>query len=138
MAEDELRAEVAGARVGARSTLFPGARIGRGAEIAAGSTVRGAVPAGQHWAGSPAGKAGKSGLNWPASRPPRSRFWIAAYGATSALLGLLPARLAALEARTHVELGPGWHPLRSKRYGDTVVTLARRAAGAQAGHEEEG
>jgi 16S rRNA (guanine966-N2)-methyltransferase len=54
------------------------------------------------------------------------------------LLGLLPARLAALEARTHVELGPGWHPLRSKRYGDTVVTLARRAAGAQAGHEEEG
>jgi 16S rRNA (guanine966-N2)-methyltransferase len=54
------------------------------------------------------------------------------------LLGLLPARLAALEARTHVELGPGWHPLRSKRYGDTVVTLARRAAGAPAGHEEEG
>ncbi|MDI5978219.1 non-ribosomal peptide synthetase, partial [Amycolatopsis magusensis] len=37
----------ADARIGARSTLFPGARIGKGAEIAAGSTVRGAVPAGQ-------------------------------------------------------------------------------------------
>jgi len=54
------------------------------------------------------------------------------------LLAVLPARLAALEARTHVDLGPGWHPLRSRRYGDTVVTLARRAAGAQTGREEEG
>jgi 16S rRNA (guanine966-N2)-methyltransferase len=42
------------------------------------------------------------------------------------LLSVLPARLAALEARSHVDLGPGWHPVRSRRYGDTVVTLARR------------
>lgn len=42
------------------------------------------------------------------------------------LLALVPARLVALEARTHLDLGPGWHPLRSRRYGDTVVTLARR------------
>ena len=49
----------AGARVGARSTLMPGARVGKGAEVVAGSTVRGAVPAGQRWAGSPArGSAG--------------------------------------------------------------------------------
>ena len=54
------------------------------------------------------------------------------------LLAVLPARLVALEARAHIELGSGWHPLRSKRYGDTVVTLARRAAGARTGHEEEG
>ena len=46
------------ARIGARSTLFPGVRIGKGAEIAAGSTVRGAVPAGQRWAGSPAAARG--------------------------------------------------------------------------------
>jgi 16S rRNA (guanine966-N2)-methyltransferase len=45
----------------------------------------------------------------------------------AAVLDRLPARLVAMEARSHVELGPGWHPLRSKRYGDTVVTLARRA-----------
>ncbi|HVV13617.1 Pls/PosA family non-ribosomal peptide synthetase [Amycolatopsis sp.] len=81
----------AGARVGARSTLFPGVRIGKGAEIAAGSTVRGAVPAGQRWAGSPAQRSGKGALRWPASRPPRSRVWSFVYGCTSVLLGLLPA-----------------------------------------------
>jgi non-ribosomal peptide synthetase-like protein len=69
----------AGARVGSRSTLMPGARVGKNAEVVAGSTVHGAIPAGQRWAGSPAG------------RPRRSRSWIGAYGATSALLGLLPA-----------------------------------------------
>jgi non-ribosomal peptide synthetase-like protein len=80
----------AGARVGARSTLFPGARVGKGAEIAAGSTVRGAVPAGQRWSGSPAARTGKSALRWPSSRPPRSRFWSWIYGLTSLALGLLP------------------------------------------------
>ncbi|WP_410627492.1 Pls/PosA family non-ribosomal peptide synthetase [Amycolatopsis sp. cmx-8-4] len=89
------------ARIGARSTLFPGVRIGKGAEIAAGSTVRGAVKAGQHWAGSPATPVGKDGkdakdaLKWPSSRPPRSHFWAAVYGVTSVLLGFLPG-LAAL------------------------------------------
>ncbi|MDT8915334.1 amino acid adenylation domain-containing protein [Amycolatopsis sp. PS_44_ISF1] len=81
------------ARIGARSTLFPGARVGKGAEIAAGSTVRGAVPAGQRWAGSPAArvsKDAKDALKWPSSRPPRSRFWSAVYGATSFVLGVLP------------------------------------------------
>jgi 16S rRNA (guanine966-N2)-methyltransferase len=43
-----------------------------------------------------------------------------------ALLERVPARLVALEARVHLDLGPGWEPLRSRRYGDTVVTLARR------------
>ncbi|MFB9689978.1 Pls/PosA family non-ribosomal peptide synthetase [Amycolatopsis plumensis] len=86
------------ARVGARSTLFPGARIGKGAEIAAGSTVRGAVPAGQRWAGSPAARVAKDerdALKWPSSRPPRSHFWAAVYGATSLVLGFLPG-IAAL------------------------------------------
>ncbi|MEQ0565020.1 Pls/PosA family non-ribosomal peptide synthetase [Amycolatopsis sp. NEAU-NG30] len=86
------------ARVGARSTLFPGVRIGKGAEIAAGSTVRGAVPAGQRWAGSPATRVGKEerdALKWPSSRPPRSHFWAVVYGASSLVLGFLPG-LAAL------------------------------------------
>ncbi|MGY6652037.1 Pls/PosA family non-ribosomal peptide synthetase [Amycolatopsis sp. TRM77291] len=87
----------ADARIGARSTLFPGARIGKGAEIAAGSTVRGNVPAGQRWAGAPAARATKDSLKWPSSRPPRSRFWASVYGATSVALGLLPA-VAALPA----------------------------------------
>ncbi|MEA5360052.1 Pls/PosA family non-ribosomal peptide synthetase [Amycolatopsis sp., V23-08] len=89
------------ARIGARSTLFPGVRIGKGAEIAAGSTVRGVVKAGQHFAGSPAAPVGKDGkdakdaLKWPSSRPPRSHFWAAVYGITSVILGFLPG-LAAL------------------------------------------
>ena len=87
----------AGARVGARSTLFPGARIGKGAEVAAGATVRGAVPAGRRWAGSPAVSDPKGGLRWPDKKPPRSRRWAGVYGVTSFLLGLLPA-LAALPA----------------------------------------
>jgi len=41
------------------------------------------------------------------------------------LLGALRARVVAIEARSHVALAEGWRPLRSKRYGDTVVTLAR-------------
>lgn len=45
------------------------------------------------------------------------------------LLAVVPARIVAIEARAHVALPPEWHPLRSKRYGDTVVTLARRAEG---------
>jgi 16S rRNA (guanine966-N2)-methyltransferase len=45
------------------------------------------------------------------------------------LLEAVPARMVAIEARSHVALPEGWHPLRSKRYGDTVVTLARRVEG---------
>ena len=84
----------AGARVGARSVLLPGARIGKGAEIAAGSTVLGAVPAGQRWAGSPARRDGGGALRWPSSRPPRSRFWAFVYGSASFVLGLFPVLAA--------------------------------------------
>jgi len=56
-----------------------------------------------------------------------------AFDGWPALLAVLPARLVAIEARAHVDLGPGWRPLRSKRYGDTVVTLARRQDDATPG-----
>ena len=45
-----------------------------------------------------------------------------------ALLALLPADLAVLESGKPVEGAPGWVILRSRRYGDSVVTLARRQA----------
>lgn len=48
-----------------------------------------------------------------------------AFDGWARLLAVLPARLVAIEARSHVDLPAGWRPLRSKRYGDTVVTLAR-------------
>ena len=77
----------AGARVGARSTLMPGARVGKGATVPAGSTVTGAVAAGPR----------KDAGDWPAQRPPRRRFWTAAYSVTAQLLGLVPV-VAALPA----------------------------------------
>jgi non-ribosomal peptide synthetase-like protein len=84
----------AGATVGARSTLFPGARIGKRAEIAPGSGVIGSVPAGQHWTGVPAGRSGKAARRWPGARPRRVRRWTLAYGLTSFVLSLLPALAA--------------------------------------------
>ena len=63
-----------------------------------------------------------------------------AFDGWARLLEVLPARLVAIEARSHVELPSVWHPLRSKRYGDTVVTLARSqpdgVSGADAMPEE--
>ncbi|MFI5894069.1 Pls/PosA family non-ribosomal peptide synthetase [Actinoplanes sp. NPDC051513] len=81
----------AGSRIGSRSTLMPGARVGKGAKIAAGSTVTGAVPANQRWAGSPAAPAAKGAAAWPADRPERrSRLWVGWYSLTAQLLSLLP------------------------------------------------
>ncbi|MFD0472411.1 phosphopantetheine-binding protein [Nonomuraea thailandensis] len=40
----------AGATVGSRSTLLPGAKIGKNAQVAPGSAVAGAVPSGELWA----------------------------------------------------------------------------------------
>ena len=110
----------ADARIGARSTLMPGARIGKGTEIVAGSTVAGSVPAGQRWSGSPARRVGKSPLSWPASRPARSRFWLAAYGVTATLLGLLPA-LAALPGLAMLGLATRHAPTLAAAVGTALI-----------------
>ncbi|TCP51855.1 non-ribosomal peptide synthetase-like protein [Tamaricihabitans halophyticus] len=98
----------AGARVGARATLLPGARIGKGAEVVAGSVVTRSVPAGQRWAGAPAvrvaGDAGKAGPGWPQSRPRRSRAWLVGYAVSATLLGALPA-IAGIPALVLLLLG---------------------------------
>ncbi|GAB3595771.1 Pls/PosA family non-ribosomal peptide synthetase [Microbacterium tumbae] len=78
------------ATIGARSTLAPGAKIGRGAEIAPGSAVFGRVRARQRWAGSPAVRVGGASKPFAPTAPPSPRRWLWAYGASSALLGLLP------------------------------------------------
>ncbi|MFE2551184.1 Pls/PosA family non-ribosomal peptide synthetase [Streptomyces sp. NPDC059355] len=80
----------AGAVVGTRSMLFPGARVGKRAEVAPGSAVVGTVPTGQRWAGAPAVKLGKAKHTWPEQRPPRGLFWRAAYSAAGMGLGALP------------------------------------------------
>ena len=80
----------AGATIGSRSTLLPGTRIGKRAEIAAGSAVHGRVPADQHWAGSPAERQGRAKHDWPAERPAPARRWLLAYGLGSLALSALP------------------------------------------------
>jgi non-ribosomal peptide synthetase-like protein len=87
----------AGAVVRARSTLGPGARIGRGAEVEAGSFVDGAIPDGECWAGSPASLVREAGRGWPERRPAPRRRWLLVYGSTSLLFSALPL-LAALPA----------------------------------------
>ncbi|MCK0176943.1 Pls/PosA family non-ribosomal peptide synthetase [Mycolicibacterium sp. F2034L] len=82
------------ATIGARTTLLPGAVIGKNADVAPGSAVTGKVKNGQYWKGSPAVKSGKARHPWPDHRPPRAAQWVAVYGVTSMLLGALP--LAAL------------------------------------------
>ncbi|MER5213465.1 Pls/PosA family non-ribosomal peptide synthetase [Streptomyces sp. NPDC002838] len=76
--------------VGTRSMLFPGARVGKRAEVAPGSAVTGQIPTGQRWAGAPAVKLGKAKRNWPKERPVRGAYWRAMYGATGFALSVLP------------------------------------------------
>ncbi|WP_396899449.1 Pls/PosA family non-ribosomal peptide synthetase [Mycolicibacterium sp.] len=82
------------ATIGARTTLLPGATVGKNADVAPGSAVVGKVKNGQYWKGSPAVKSGKARHPWPDHRPGRAPVWVAVYGLTSILLGSLP--LAAL------------------------------------------
>ncbi|WP_259062338.1 Pls/PosA family non-ribosomal peptide synthetase [Microbacterium sp. AK031] len=79
-----------GATIGARSTLAPGTKIGRDAEIAPGSAVFGRVRAGQRWAGSPAVRVGGTSSPLAPERPAAPRRWLWAYGLSSAGLALLP------------------------------------------------
>jgi len=105
----------AGSTVGARSTLLPGTRIGKGAEIAPGSAVFGRVPAGQRWAGSPAVREGRAREWWPTARPPRRTRWLYAYAASSVLVAMLPivaiaagAAVTVAAARGSADLAEFW------------------------------
>ncbi|MFI5647986.1 Pls/PosA family non-ribosomal peptide synthetase [Kitasatospora sp. NPDC051705] len=86
-----------GAVVGTRSTLLPGARVGKHAQVVAGSSVTGQVPTGQRWGGAPAVKLGRAERAWPKERPHRRARWAALYGAAGTAVGLLPV-LPALAA----------------------------------------
>ncbi|MBP0450496.1 amino acid adenylation domain-containing protein [Kitasatospora sp. RG8] len=88
-----------GAVVGTRSTLLPGARVGKQAQVVPGSSVTGQVPTGQRWGGAPAVKLGRAERAWPKERPPRRARWAALYGASGTALSLLPV-LPALAGLT--------------------------------------
>lgn len=83
----------AGATVGARSTLMPGASIGAGAQVEPGSAVLGKVKAGILVAGSPAERQGKAKHSWPDNVPEHpliGRLWFAGFATASAVLALIP------------------------------------------------
>ncbi|WP_235201547.1 hypothetical protein [Microbacterium sp. CH12i] len=83
----------ADAVIGARSTLAPGAKIGRGAEIAPGSAVFGRVRAHQRWAGSPAVRVGGTSAPLASEAPPNKRRWMWAYAGSSASSVFYPSSL---------------------------------------------
>lgn len=115
------------ATVGARTTLLPGAVVGKNADVAPGSGVVGKVKNGQYWKGSPALKSGKAKHPWPEHRPPPARRWLVVYGFTSMLLGALP--LAALAAGLAVI---GWAVRDTATVGAAVVPALIWAAPATA------
>lgn len=55
------------------------------------------------------------------------------YGQWDRLVTRLPADLAVLESREHVPVPDGWEVLRSRRYGGTIVTIARPERVAEKG-----
>lgn len=89
----------AGARVGHRSTLLPGAVVGHGAELTAGSCLDGRIPDGTVWTGSPARPAEPAerlaGAGWPAPLQEGRRRWHLAYALSLAGLPLLSLLAAA-------------------------------------------
>ncbi|MEY9872122.1 non-ribosomal peptide synthetase-like protein [Streptacidiphilus sp. MAP12-33] len=86
----------AGARVGTRAMLMPGADIGAGADVAPGSCVNGAVPARQRVHGSPARlDRSPQAQPWPAAHHRRSLRWNAAYALALPVFQLLPLLAAA-------------------------------------------
>ncbi|UJV44693.1 Pls/PosA family non-ribosomal peptide synthetase [Streptomyces sp. AMCC400023] len=122
----------AGAVVGTRSMLLPGARVGKRAEVAPGSAVVGQVPTGQRWAGAPAVKLGKAKRNWPKQRPRRGLIWRTSYGVTGFGLTALPvlagvAALVVLSLFVDPDAGLGG-ALRGAALGLVPATLAFGAA----------
>ncbi|MGV9774539.1 Pls/PosA family non-ribosomal peptide synthetase [Streptosporangium sp. NPDC003464] len=115
----------ASATVGARATLFPGARIGKNAQVAPGAAVAGAVPSGERWAGVPAVRTGKARPP-AADRPPRSRRWAAVYGLSALALSLVPA-IAAVPGLA-VLLRGDTASLPGLLYGVPLATVTSMAA----------
>ncbi|TRW46508.1 Pls/PosA family non-ribosomal peptide synthetase [Georgenia yuyongxinii] len=84
-----------GAVVGARSVLYPGAHVGAGTDVAAGSAVHGRTGEEEYWAGSPATRVHQARHPWPPHRPPQRRAWQLVYALSGAVLAALPVLAVA-------------------------------------------
>jgi non-ribosomal peptide synthetase-like protein len=116
------------ATVGTRSILFPGARVGKRAEVAPGSAVTGQIPTGQRWAGAPAVKLGKAKRNWPGERPQRGTYWRVMYGLTGLALSALPVLAGGAAFLVAYALIDPAVPLRGAALALVPATLAFGAA----------
>lgn len=56
-----------------------------------------------------------------------------AFGDWATLMTMLPADVAVLESRSGVELPEGWMAARTRRYGGTLVTVARMSDASPVG-----
>ncbi|HYN29391.1 MAG TPA: Pls/PosA family non-ribosomal peptide synthetase [Dermatophilaceae bacterium] len=130
------------ARVGARSTLLPGADVGARAEVAPGSAVFGTVPAGESWSGAPAHRVGHARGPWTDRRPENRPAWFAAYALSAVGVSLLPLLAVAAGVASGLPLlryagGPGeallralaWLPVGSLVGLVGLVVLAALVAG---------
>ncbi|WP_293002155.1 Pls/PosA family non-ribosomal peptide synthetase [Mycobacterium sp.] len=104
------------ATIGARTTLLPGAVVGKNADVAPGSGVVGKVKSRQYWKGSPAVKSGRVKHPWPDERPARRIHWVVVYALTSVFLAAMP--LTALAAGLTV-IGVAVH--RTHRLAEAVL-----------------
>ncbi len=80
----------ADARVGARSMLAGGARVGKRAEVAPGSVVFDRVRADEYWSGAPAVHVGTTRGPAAEELAPRRRVWLVAYALSGPVIALLP------------------------------------------------
>lgn len=78
------------ARVGARSTLSPGSKVGKAAEVAPGSHVIGTVARRELWSGSPAEPQGPARGPWSTERAPAPAGWLLGYALLALLVAALP------------------------------------------------
>ncbi|MGN8245161.1 Pls/PosA family non-ribosomal peptide synthetase [Cellulomonas soli] len=122
----------AGATVGARSVLCPGAHIGDGTDVAAGSAVHGSTGAGEYWAGSPAARVHEARHPWPTERPAadgRSARWVLAYSLVGSVVAALPA-LAVTGALVLVALAVQGTDTLAEAFGPALVVGLPAAFGA--------
>ena len=106
--------------IGARTTLLPGATVGKNADVAAGSGVVGRVKKGQYWKGSPAVKSGKARHPWPDHRPGRAPLWVTGLRADVNAVGRLAVSRPGRRAGRH-------------RLGDSRFRIADRCHRARTG-----
>ena len=120
----------ADAVVGARSTLLPGAQVGAGAHVEAGSTVAGRVRGGQRHAGSPAVKVGKVKSRGPAEAPRETPGWHLMATVLSTLISLLPLISTAAAAAVAAWSLTWWPPAPEAGPLAAVGTTAARLLAA--------